>query len=159
MMWRSRDQRKRIGTSEHFPEIRDNGNRGSGMQMSITSCNFYNYTQRNLFEILLDQLEIRLYLPFSDWFWSKRTSVWIQINRRAVNTIWFRVDLIRFLHLNGPQSQLYRLSTSRGSTKGTSLELAVHNGITEPKRNSFIRASTVPRSVRLSYCRCKMTRI
>ena len=26
------------------------------------------YTQRNLFEILLNQSEIRLYLPFSDWF-------------------------------------------------------------------------------------------
>ena len=27
-----------------------------------------SYTQRNLFEILLNQTEIRLYLPFSDWF-------------------------------------------------------------------------------------------
>ena len=47
-------------------------------------------------EILLNQTDIRLYLPFSDWFESKRTSVWIQMNRKMVNTIWFRVDLIRF---------------------------------------------------------------
>ena len=52
-------------------------------------------TQRYLFWILLNQPEIRLYLPFSDWFGSKRTSVWIQINRKMVNTIWFRVDLTR----------------------------------------------------------------
>ena len=31
--------------------------------------------QKNLFEILLNQTEIRLYLPFSDWFSTKRTSV------------------------------------------------------------------------------------
>ena len=49
--------------------------------------------QKNLFEILLNQPEIRLYLPFSCWFGSKRTSVWFQINRNSmVNTIWFRVD-------------------------------------------------------------------
>ena len=53
-------------------------------------------TQRYLFEILLNQTEIRLYLPFSDWFWTKRTSVWFQINRKIVSTIWFRFDLIRF---------------------------------------------------------------
>ena len=34
-------------------------------------CNAY--TQRSLFETLLNQTEIRLYLPFSDWFWTKRT--------------------------------------------------------------------------------------
>ena len=54
------------------------------------------YTQKNLFEILLNQPEIILYLPFSNWFGSKRTSVWIQINRKMVNTIRFQVDLIRF---------------------------------------------------------------
>ena len=32
----------------------------------------------------------------SDWFGSKRTFVWIQINRKMVNTIWFRVHSIRF---------------------------------------------------------------
>ena len=32
----------------------------------------------------------------SDWLGTKRTSVWFQINRKMVNTIWFRVDLIRF---------------------------------------------------------------
>ena len=54
-------------------------------------------TQRNIFEIFLNQPEMRLHLPYSDWFESKRTSVWIQINRKMVNTFWFQVDLIRFL--------------------------------------------------------------
>jgi len=53
-------------------------------------------TQRNLFEILLNQTEIRLYSPFSDWFGTKRISVWFQINRKIVNTIWFQFDLTRF---------------------------------------------------------------
>ena len=45
------------------------------------------HTQRNFSEILLNQPKIRLYLPFSDRFWTKRTSVWFQINRSMVNTI------------------------------------------------------------------------
>ena len=53
-------------------------------------------TQRKLFEILLNQPEIRLYLPFYDWFRSKWTSVSFQINRKMVNTIWFWVYFIRF---------------------------------------------------------------
>ena len=40
------------------------------------SFSLRTYTQRDLFEILLNQNEIRLYLPFSDWFGTKRTSVW-----------------------------------------------------------------------------------
>ena len=62
------------------------------VQVSLKKC----YTNRSLFEILLNKTEIRLYLPFFDWFGTKWTSVWIQINRKMVNTIWFRVDLIRF---------------------------------------------------------------
>ena len=54
------------------------------------------YTKRNVFEILLNQTEIRLYLSFSNRFWTKRSSVWLQINRKIVNTIWFRFDFIRF---------------------------------------------------------------
>ena len=65
----------------------------SGRCVVVTSV---IYTQRNLSEISLDQTEIRLYLPFSDWFWTKRTSVWCQINRKMANTIWYRLDLIRF---------------------------------------------------------------
>ena len=53
-------------------------------------------TQRNLFEILFNQPEVKLYLPFSDWFGTKLTSVWFRINRKLVNTIWFRFDLKRF---------------------------------------------------------------
>ena len=54
------------------------------------------YTQRNIFEILLNTPENRFYLPFSDWFVTKCTFVWFQINRKMVNTIWFLLDLIRF---------------------------------------------------------------
>ena len=54
------------------------------------------YTEKNLFEILLNQPEIRSYLPFSDWFGTKRTSVWFQNNREIVNTIWFLFNLIKF---------------------------------------------------------------
>ena len=46
-------------------------------------------THRNIFGILLSKTVIRLYLSFSDWFGSKRKSVWLQINRKMVNTIWF----------------------------------------------------------------------
>ena len=35
-------------------------------------------TQRNLFEILLNQTKIKLYLPFSDSFGTKRKFVWFQ---------------------------------------------------------------------------------
>ena len=48
------------------------------------------------FEILPNQTEIRLYLPFFNWFETKRICVWFQINRKMETTIGFRVDLIRF---------------------------------------------------------------
>ena len=55
------------------------------------------YTQRNLFEIILNQAEIRLYLPFySDLLGTKRTSVWFRINRKMVYTILFLFDSISF---------------------------------------------------------------
>ena len=38
------------------------------------------------FLILLNQTEIRLCLPFSDWFKTKRTFVWFQINRKIIYT-------------------------------------------------------------------------
>ena len=54
-------------------------------------------TRRNILEILSNQTEIRLYLPRTDSFGTKQTpSVWFQINRCTVNTIWFWFDLIRF---------------------------------------------------------------
>ena len=57
------------------------------------------YTQRNLFEILLDQIEIRLYLSFFRLIWNQTDTVRLlfQINRKMVNAIWFQFDLIRFL--------------------------------------------------------------
>jgi len=41
-------------------------------------------------EILSNQTEIKLYIPFSDWFENKWTSVWFKINRKMVNSILFR---------------------------------------------------------------------
>ena len=38
-------------------------------------------------EILLNQPDIRLYLPFSDWLGTKWTSVWFQIIQKMVYTI------------------------------------------------------------------------
>ena len=64
----------------------------SGKRMKF----FPIYPQRNFFEILLNKTEVRLYLSFSDWFGTKPTSIWFQINRKIVNTIWFRFDLIRY---------------------------------------------------------------
>ena len=56
----------------------------------------HQHTQIYFFEILLNQTEIRLYLTFSDWYGTKQTSIWFQINRKMVNNIWFWFDLIRF---------------------------------------------------------------
>ena len=39
------------------------------------------HTQWNLFRILLNQTEIRLYIPCTDWFGTKLPAVWFQINR------------------------------------------------------------------------------
>ena len=65
------------------------------------------HKQRNLFGILLYQPKIRLYLPCADWFGTKRSpSIWFQINRFMVNTIWFQYDLIRFLCLQDWTSML-----------------------------------------------------
>ena len=57
----------------------------------------FSYTHRIFFEILLNQTEISLFLPFFRLIWnSKQMSVWFQINRKMVNTIWFLFDLTRF---------------------------------------------------------------
>ena len=59
------------------------------------------YTQTNLFKILLNQPEIGLYLPFSDWFLYKRTSVCVP--NQSVHGIyklisgWFHKIWKRFL--------------------------------------------------------------
>ena len=66
------------------------------MQQHFLDRHVMMYTKRNIFEILLNHTEIRLYLPFCDRFGIKRTSVWFQINRNMVYKIWFRCDLISF---------------------------------------------------------------
>ena len=55
----------------------------------------HSYTQRNLTGILSNQIQIRLYLPCTDWFGTIRTAVWFQINfffslkRSFVNFLYF----------------------------------------------------------------------
>ena len=63
------------------------------IHISITSSSGWHRkcTHR---EILLNQIEINLL--FCDWFGTKQTSNWFKINRKMVNTVLFRVDLIRF---------------------------------------------------------------
>ena len=46
-------------------------------------------------EIFSNQTEIRLCLPFSDWFGIKQAFFWFQINRKLVITIWLRFILPR----------------------------------------------------------------
>ena len=45
------------------------------------TCAFILYARRNLFLILLNEIEIKLYLTISNWFRTKRISVWFQIAR------------------------------------------------------------------------------
>ena len=57
------------------------------------------------FWILLIQTEIRLYISFSDWFGTKRNSLWFQINRKMLSTIWFRLHstkLREYLPVHAP---------------------------------------------------------
>ena len=76
----------------------------------------FRCTQRNIFQILLNQTEIRLYLPFSDWYGTKRTSVWFQINLKMVNTIWFKVDFEKIFLWVAMSWSRKRLSTTLQST-------------------------------------------
>ena len=59
-----------------------------------------SYTEKSFLEILLNQPKIRLYLPFSDRFGFKRTSVCIQIN-------WIQTDVR--LHPNQLENGKYNL--------------------------------------------------
>ena len=63
------------------------------VSISMTNNDRHHYTLRYIFESLLNQTEIRLYLPYTDSFGTKRTSVWFKIIRKMVNTILFRFDL------------------------------------------------------------------
>ena len=71
-----------------------------GAIRSFDDSNFYlNNTQRNVFEILLNQTEITLYLPCTDWFGTANVHCAFAVlnkSRKMVNTIWFWFDLIRF---------------------------------------------------------------
>ena len=61
----------------------------------LRSLGLTNPTHRKIFS---KSYWIRLYLPFSDWFGTKRTvSVGLKINQKMVNTIGFWFDSKRFL--------------------------------------------------------------
>ena len=93
------------------------------------------YTLTNLFAILLNKSENRLYLSFSDWFGIKLTFVWCQINRKMGNTIWFRVDLIRFLSVcegEKLRQRKYLLIPSRIQLFGAKLMNRPHNAYISP---------------------------
>ena len=63
---------------------------------TLVSFSRYNMHTEKSFRNPLST-KIRLYLPFSDRFGTKRiVSVWFQINSYMVNTIWFGFDLLRF---------------------------------------------------------------
>ena len=49
------------------------------------------YTEIYLLLLLVKSTGIKFYLPFSDWYGTTRISVWFQINRKMVNTIWFQL--------------------------------------------------------------------
>ena len=55
-----------------------------------------DYTQRNIFGILLNQTEIRLYLPFSDRFETKRTSVWCLPSSACSNIIYMYIYIHKY---------------------------------------------------------------
>ena len=84
------------GCNTFLNKYKAHGHQNGESTPKAMAPNLDHYTQINLFGILLSQPEIRLYLLFSDWFGTKWTSVWFKINRRMVNTVWFRVELIRF---------------------------------------------------------------
>ena len=66
-------------TSQHYMRCQ-----GRGMKGVLNRAPAH----RNIFEILLNQIEIRLYLTCFVWYGTKRTSVWIQINRKMVISFW-----------------------------------------------------------------------
>ena len=51
-----------------------------------SQCKERAHTQRNIFEFLLNQTEIKLYLRFSGWFGTKRTSVCFKSNRKMIQS-------------------------------------------------------------------------
>ena len=92
-----------------------------------------------MFKILSNQTEIRLYLPFSYWFRTKQTSVWFQINRKMVNTIWFLFGLMRFRN---------DFSVCAGKTTAATPRTV--------RETSFLSASWVPNLRHLLHTQSKM---
>ena len=64
-----------------------------------------SYTLRNLFEILLNQPEIRLYLPSFDWFGTANGHCPFAVPNQSENgeynliSVWFNKILKKFLHV------------------------------------------------------------
>ena len=86
--WKSELVRVRVSAENHATVVPRGFRDGLNWALVIlrdsslsASCTFTR-------EILLNETEIRLYWPFSDMIWTQtRTSVWIQINQKMVNTI------------------------------------------------------------------------
>ena len=62
----------------------------------INICKSWIHTEK-YFQNFIKLNRNQIVFTISDHFKTKRTSVWFQINRIMVNTIWFRLDFIRFL--------------------------------------------------------------
>ena len=67
--------------------------------------NMRRYKLKDILLILVKFSEIRLYLPFSDWFGTEQKFVRFEINRKMVNTIWFGFDSARFWFLQNSVQQ------------------------------------------------------
>ena len=55
-----------------------------------------NNTHRKSFRSLIISTRNQIVSTIFRSIWFQQTSIWIQVNRIMVNTIWFQVDLIRF---------------------------------------------------------------
>ena len=93
----------------------------------INSELIYCYTQRNLFEILLNQTEIGLYLPFSNWFVTANGQCPFAVPNQSLKmvkynliSVWFNKIWNRFLCVwTGGQFRAKKLSSKYFSGTGT----------------------------------------
>ena len=86
-----------------------------------------SYTQRNLFDILLNQPDIRLYLPFSDWF-GTQTDVSVCVPNQSKNG--------NYNLISGWFNKISRISHCPKNRKGKMFELAVQISADLLPRNS-----------------------
>ena len=122
--------------------------------------NYPSYTQGKISRIALILTHIRLYLPFSDWFGIKLTSFCFKINRKIVNTIWYRFELTRF-------EKVFSVYTDQSGIPGRSgvplgiMEMSHWNPSEQHRsmvlmgsRGALSKTPIMPRGVKLSNNRC-----